>query len=307
MKNNHHGPMQILKNVSFKAKSGELLALAGPSGCGKSTLLGLLAGAITQPTISNNDDITTMASKSILINNRPTVDAFTLRRISGYVPQSDALFPLLTVKETLLFSAHIRLPSSAFKLSEKLERVESLMAELGLAHVGNRRVGNVHVDMDTRGGLSGGERRRVSIGVELIHDPPVLLLDEPTSGLDSSAALKIVGMLHSMAKNRSRTIVLSIHQPSYRIMEHMNSILLLARGHVVHHGTLEQLQWKLVQAGHQIEPQVNILEYAIEDIMSSKGGSMMHMHSQVSESFRRIRRQHGFFGLFVCRLKRFHF
>ncbi|MCO5548948.1 hypothetical protein L7F22_002412 [Adiantum nelumboides] len=239
----------IVKDVSFTAKSGELLAVAGPSGAGKSTLLELLAGNLRPSSPSG----------SILINKQP-MNVVSFHRISGYIPQNDALFPLLSVRETLLFSAQLRLPSSVTS-AEKQERVDALLSELRLKHVADTHVGN-----EAMRGISGGEKKRVSIGVDVIHDPAVLLLDEPTSGLDSASALNVIEMLCSMAKTRSRTIILTIHQPGYRIIQQINSLLLLADGHVVHHGSLQHLHYKLLAKGHIIPLQVNTLEYAIENI-----------------------------------------
>ncbi|KAJ7552744.1 hypothetical protein O6H91_06G068600 [Diphasiastrum complanatum] len=245
--------LQILHDVSCHAKPGEILAIAGPSGAGKSTLLEILAGRIRPSS----------GSSSILVNRQPMRVAH-FRRISGYVMQHDALFPLLTVFETLMFSAHLRLASSTPE-SEKASRVEMLMTELGLQHVAGSRIGS-----DTIRGISGGERRRVSIGVDVIHDPAVLLIDEPTSGLDSAAALQVMSMLRSMAESHDRTIVLSIHQPGYRILQLVHAILLLSRGSVAHHGSLELLGSRLAAAGHQIPPQINVLEYAIETISDTE-------------------------------------
>jgi ABC-type multidrug transport system ATPase subunit len=239
----------ILKHITFDARPGEVTAVAGPSGAGKSTLLEVLAGKIRPSSPSG----------SILVNGQP-MDRQQFRRISGYVMQDDALFPMLTVRETLLYSARLRLPS-AVPVAEKRARVEALMAELGLGHVAASRIGNERVR-----GVSGGERRRVSIGVDVIHDPAVLILDEPTSGLDSAAALHVCSMLRSMAVSRTRTIVLSIHQPSYRILQQFHSLLLLAHGSVVHHGSLDLLSSRLAAAGHRIPAQVNVLEYAIDSL-----------------------------------------
>lgn len=241
----------VLKHICCVAKPGEVMAVAGPSGAGKSTLLEVLAGRIKPGS----------GSGSILVNGQP-MDMQHFRRISGYVMQDDALFPMLTVRETLMFSARLRLPS-VVPMSEKIARVEVLMRELGLSHVASTRVGNEHVH-----GLSGGERRRVSIGVDVIHDPAVLILDEPTSGLDSAAALHVCSMLRTMAVSHNRTIILSIHQPGYRLLQLFHSILLLAHGAVVHHGTLELLAQRLMATGHRIPPQVNVLEYAIDSIDS---------------------------------------
>eukprot|EP01018_Ginkgo_biloba_P029591 Gb_19188 [translate_table: standard] len=242
----------ILKNISCDAKPGEILAIVGPSGAGKSTLLEILAGRI-RPSRTNSRN-------SILVNDKP-VNPSQFRRISGYVTQEDALLPLLTVKETLMFSAWFRLPPSVSK-QEKEAKVESLISELGLVHVSDTRIGDESIR-----GVSGGERRRVSIGVDVIHDPAVLLLDEPTSGLDSAAALHVVEMLHTMAREaHQRTIILTIHQPSYRILTLISSVLLLAKGTVVHHGSLKSLQDSLLSAGRKIPAQLNALEYAMEII-----------------------------------------
>ncbi|CAM6056081.1 unnamed protein product [Sphagnum tenellum] len=241
----------LLKHVTCTARPGEILAVAGQSGAGKSTLLEVLAGRI-QPS---------SPSSSILVNGLP-MDMQKFRRISGYVMQDDALFPVLTVRETLLYSARLRLPSSV-PMKEKVIRVKALMNELGLSHVANTRIGN-----ETIRGVSGGERRRVSIGVDVIHDPAVLILDEPTSGLDSAAALHVVAMLRTMAVSHNRTIILSIHQPGYRILQLIHSVLLLARGSVVHNGPLELLSSRLAAAGHIVPPQVNVLEYAIDAVDS---------------------------------------
>lgn len=237
----------ILKRVNMRARPGEILGVAGPSGAGKSTLLEILAGRL-QPS----------KCSTILVNSQP-MDAARLRRISGYVMQEDALFPLLTVQETLMYSARLRLPASV-SLAEKTRRVEAIMQELGLMHVASSRVGDV--ENVRKRGVSGGERRRVSIGVDAIHDPAILILDEPTSGLDSSSALHVVEMLSRMAVLRHRTIVLSIHQPSYRILELLPSVLLLAGGRVVHHGAVQILATRLAGAPQRY----NILECLLPDM-----------------------------------------
>ena len=241
---------KILKNISCDVKAGEILAIVGPSGAGKSTLLEILAGRIKPGRAKNN----------ILVNEKP-VNPSQFRRISGYVTQEDALLPFLTVKETLMYSARFRLPASVSK-SEKEAKVEALISELGLGHVSSTRIGDESIR-----GVSGGERRRVSIGVDVIHDPAVLFLDEPTSGLDSAAALHVVEMLHAMAKKpQSRMIILTIHQPSYRILNLISSILILTKGTVAHHGSLKSLHDSLESAGRKIPPQLNALEYAMEII-----------------------------------------
>ncbi|XVF58804.1 hypothetical protein PTKIN_Ptkin07bG0095600 [Pterospermum kingtungense] len=239
------GIRHVLKDVHCKAKPWEILAIVGPSGAGKSSLLEILAGKLSPQ------------SGSIFVNQSP-IDKARFRKISGYVTQKDNLFPLLTVEETLMFSAKLRLRLPQTQLSS---RVKSLVQELGLEHVAMTRVGDDRVR-----GISGGERRRVSIGVDVIHDPKVLILDEPTSGLDSTSALQIIGMLKVMAETRGRTIILSIHQPCFRIVKLFNSMLLLASGSVLHQGTVDQLGANLRDMGLQLPLHVNIVEFAIESI-----------------------------------------
>jgi ABC-type multidrug transport system ATPase subunit len=133
------------------------------SGAGKSTFLDILSGHSKSGTVLGN----------ILVDNVP-VPIKKLRKIVGYVDQEDLLLPTLTVRETLMFSACVRLPE-CITYQEKMKRVEEVMESLGLSHVADEYVGG-----GGNRGISGGEKRRVSIGIELVTSPPVLLLDEPT-------------------------------------------------------------------------------------------------------------------------------
>ncbi|XP_010924121.1 ABC transporter G family member 10-like [Elaeis guineensis] len=230
----------ILRDVSCEAQPGELMAIVGPSGAGKTTLLSVLAGMIHPSRISGE----------ILVNGR-RMDVSRYRRVSGYVTQDDALFPLLTVEECLTYSARLRLRATR---GESAARVRELIRELGLAHVARSRAG----------GISGGERRRVSIGVDLVHNPAVLLLDEPTSGLDSASALHIIALLKSMAVHQGKTIVFTIHQPGFRILELIDQVVLISGGTVRHQGTIALLESRLKDSGHCIPPHVNVLEFAMD-------------------------------------------
>ncbi|XP_015878300.3 ABC transporter G family member 4 [Ziziphus jujuba] len=231
-------PTYILRDVSLTAYPSQILAIVGPSGAGKSTLLDILA-ARTSPT-----------NGTLLLNSYALKPSY-FRKISAYVPQHDACFPLLTVSETFAFSARLLVP----KASDIDSVVSSLLAELRLTHLANTRVGH---------GLSGGERRRVSIGLSLLHDPALLLLDEPTSSLDSTSAFNVMQTLKSISVTRHRTVVLSIHQPSFKILSTIDRILLLSKGMVVHHGTIASLQRFLLCNGFTVPPQLNALEHAME-------------------------------------------
>ena len=260
-------PINILKSVSFVARSSEILAIVGPSGTGKSTLLQLLSGRVKEKYFD---------PKTISINDQRMSSPAQLRKICGFVAQEDNLLPLLTVKETLMFSAKFRLKEMNAK--ERELRVESLMQELGLLHVADSFVG----DEENRG-ISGGERKRVSIGVDMIHDPPILLLDEPTSGLDSKSALQVIELLSSIAKGKERTLVFSIHQPSYRILQYISNFLILSRGSVVHNGSLESLEGIINELGYQIPMQLNALEFAMEIISTLEDSYSKANMSSVEE------------------------
>lgn len=228
----------ILRDVTFTANPSQILAIVGPSGAGKSTLLDILA-ARTSPT-----------NGTLLLNSTP-INSSSFRKLSAYVPQHDACLPLLTVAETFAFAARLLVP----KTSDVDAVVSSLLSELRLKHLSNTMLAH---------GLSGGERRRVSIGLCLLHDPAVLLLDEPTSGLDSTSAFNVMQILKSIAASRHRTVVLSIHQPSFKILSIIDKVLLLSKGTVVHHGTLCSLEEFLHSNGFTVPPQLNPLEYAME-------------------------------------------
>ncbi|CAD5329054.1 unnamed protein product [Arabidopsis thaliana] len=232
-------PSFILRNITLTSHPSQILAIIGPSGAGKSTLLDILA-ARTSPT-----------SGSILLNS-VLINPSSYRKISSYVPQHDTFFPLLTVSETFTFSASLLLPKNLSKVSSV---VASLLKELNLTHLAHTRLGQ---------GLSGGERRRVSIGLSLLHDPEVLLLDEPTSGLDSKSAFDVVQILKSIATSRERIVILSIHQPSFKILSLIDRVLLLSKGTIVYHGRLDLLEAFLLSKGFTVPSQLNSLEYAME-------------------------------------------
>lgn len=170
----------ILKGVTGIAQPGEILAVLGPSGSGKSTLLHALAGRLHGPGLTG----TILANSSKL--TKPV-----LRR-TGFVTQDDILYPHLTVRETLVFCAMLRLPRTLPRAA-KIAVAEAAIAELGLGKCENTIIGNSFIR-----GVSGGERKRVSIAHEMLVDPSLLILDEPTSGLDSTAAHRLVVTLGSL-------------------------------------------------------------------------------------------------------------
>ncbi|CAO2168168.1 unnamed protein product [Urochloa humidicola] len=203
----------IISGMSGVVRPGEMLAMLGPSGSGKTTLLTALGG--------RHNTRRALLSGKITYSGQPFSGA--VKRRTGFVTQHDVLYPHLTVAETLWYTALLRLPR-ALSAGEKRAQAESVARELGLAKVAHSMVGGV------RGvrGLSGGERKRVSIGLEMLVDPSLLLLDEPTSGLDSTTAARIVGTLRRMAAGGGRTVVVTIHQPSSRLYHMFDKVLLLS-------------------------------------------------------------------------------
>nr|XP_010910173.3 ABC transporter G family member 14 isoform X2 [Elaeis guineensis] len=208
----------ILNGITGMVPPGEILAMLGPSGSGKTTLLTALGGRL----------VTGKLSGTITYNGQPFSGA--MKRRTGFVAQDDVLYPHLTVHETLVFTALLRLPRSLSR-AEKMRHAEKVMEELGLVRVAHTMIGGRLVR-----GVSGGERKRVSIAQELLVNPSLLLLDEPTSGLDSTTAARIVTMLRRLAAEGGRTVVTTIHQPSNRLYRMFDKVVLLSEGSPIYYG-----------------------------------------------------------------------
>ncbi|THH31853.1 hypothetical protein EUX98_g2335 [Antrodiella citrinella] len=206
----------VLDSVSGHVSSGQMMAILGPSGAGKTTLIEIIAG-------KNKTGHTT---------GTVTFPSFGATPRIGFVPQQDILPPMLTVHEALLFAARLRLPEYV-RESEKLARVDDVLEKLGLTSIRDVRIG----DGEKRG-ISGGEMRRVSIGLELVAKPDVLLLDEPTSGLDSVSASKVANVLKALAHDQDNptVVIASIHQPSSQLYQTFDQILLLSHGRALYSG-----------------------------------------------------------------------
>lgn len=197
---------QILNEVNGIAEPGTLVAIMGPSGAGKTTLLATISQRLKGD-----------AKGKILVNGK-SVSKSLMTRISGFVPQKDLNLLSLTVFEHMLLMAQFkmdrRLPSS-----HQSRRVLSLLTELGISNCANTRLS----------ALSGGERKKVSLAVEMLTDPPLLFCDEPTTGLDSYSACTVLEKLRQLAV-QGKTVVCSIHQPASGIFDLFHSVILLAPG-----------------------------------------------------------------------------
>lgn len=231
----------ILKEISCRFESSTLTAILGPSGAGKSTLLSVLrtgrctSGSLTIDGVSYNDARGAVAS----------------------VPQDDVLLPGLTPLEMLGYAAELRLRGVSNR-EERKARVLAVLKRLHLDAVDiNTRIGNV----DERG-LSGGQRKRVSIGLELIASPRVLLLDEPTSGLDAKMAWSVVRILRSLSRDGGgQTIIASIHQPSWRVFTEFSSALILTRGAVAYAGSVDKILSHFSSLGFECGANENPADY----------------------------------------------
>ncbi|KAG2431027.1 hypothetical protein HYH02_013459 [Chlamydomonas schloesseri] len=248
---------QVLFNISGEVTPGEVLALMGPSGGGKTSLLTLLGGRSTARlggTISFNGAKMTKATK----------------RKMGYVSQDDLLYAELTVYETLYFAALLRLPRS-WSRADKLSRVEMVVEGLGLDRCRDTIIGS-HMMR----GVSGGERKRVSIGHELLINPSMLLLDEPTSGLDSTTALRLMHTLRTLASG-GRTIITSIHQPSSRLYRQMDKLMLLSEGRCMYYGDAQGVATWFKLLGQPCPFGTNIADHILDlangDVLVGGGNS----------------------------------
>ncbi|KAM7265493.1 hypothetical protein ACFE04_003176 [Oxalis oulophora] len=243
----------LLNDISGEAREGEIMAVLGASGSGKSTLIDALANRIDKKSL-----------KGQITLNGEVLESKLLKVISAYVMQDDLLFPMLTVEETLMFAAEFRLPRTLSK-SKKKARVQALIDQLGLRNAAKTVIGD-----EGHRGVSGGERRRVSIGTDIIHDPILLFLDEPTSGLDSTSAFMVVKVLKRIAQSGS-IVIMSIHQPSYRILGLLDKLLFLSRGQTVYSGLPMELPDYFHQFGHPIPETENRTEFALDLIRELEG------------------------------------
>nr|GLL39318.1 ABC transporter G family member 17-like [Ipomoea trifida] len=239
--------VDLLHRITGYAPKGCVTAVMGPSGAGKSTLLDGLAGRIASGSLQGRVSL-----------DGADISPSIIKRTSAYIMQDDRLFPMLTVYETLMFAADFRL--GPIPRADKKNRVEKLIDQLGLSPSRNTYIG----DEGTRG-VSGGERRRVSIGVDIIHGPPLLFLDEPTSGLDSTSAHSVIEKVHDIARAGS-TVILTIHQPSSRIQLLLDHLIILARGQLMYQGAPKDVAQHLGRMGRKVPKGENSIEFLIDVI-----------------------------------------
>ncbi|EJD39012.1 hypothetical protein AURDEDRAFT_187588 [Auricularia subglabra TFB-10046 SS5] len=265
-----HRETPILAGVSARFNSGEVTVVMGPSGAGKSTFLRLLAGRRPQ-------DAGVLAAfrqgGAITFNDQPCTRA-RARRLCAFVEQEDEYhMPALTVRETLHFAAIIKLPKSIPR-REKVQRAEEVLVMLGLKECADNIVGGEHLK-----GISGGEKRRLSLACQMINDPAVLVVDEPTSGLDANTARNVMEALRDIARS-GRTVIASLHQPRSDIFQLGDSYVLLARkGNVVFAGPREHVLPYFASLGYECPPLYNPSDYAMDLISVDVRGQRKQAHT----------------------------
>lgn len=233
-KNSHNG----LHNFSFNLESGQLVAIMGGSGVGKSTLLGIMNGNIRPD------------RGTITVNGHP-LDSPEARQLIGFVPQDDLLIEELTVYQNLLYTA--RLCFARLSDKEIGERVEKVLKELDLEEIKDLEVGS-----PIRKTISGGQRKRLNIALELIREPAILYLDEPTSGLSSSDSEKVIMLLKEQT-HRGKLVVVNIHQPSSEIYKLFDRLWLLDRGgYPIYDGNPIEAITYFKQAAKYTDPDISV-------------------------------------------------
>ncbi|XP_050525010.1 ATP-binding cassette subfamily G member 4-like [Daktulosphaira vitifoliae] len=234
------GERTILKSVNGFFRSGHLTAIMGPSGAGKSSIMNILAGYV-------RSDI----KGQILTNGHPR-NMQLFKKLSSYIMQDDLLQPRLTVLESLTYAARLKIGNELSK-EDKCKAVDEVIELLGVTKCQNTFVEK----------LSGGQRKRLSIALELVNNPPVIFLDEPTTGLDYFAIKQCMSLLVDLAK-QGRTVICTIHQPTSSQFHMFDHVYMLARGSCIYNGTPRQLVPFLAQVGHVCKSTYNPADFVFE-------------------------------------------
>ncbi|XP_072760251.1 ATP-binding cassette sub-family G member 1 [Anoplolepis gracilipes] len=244
---------EILHGVSGEFKAGELVGIMGPSGAGKSTLLNVLAGFTVKG-----------MSGEILINGKVRLPySERWKRMSCYIQQDSILRTRITVGEAMTVAAHLKLGctiSSAYKHTQVLELLEML----GLTHCYDTLCGK----------LSGGQKKRLDIALELLTNPSVLFLDEPTTGLDAASCSQCVALMKRLARLERRTVICTIHQPSALLLEMFDSLYVVAAGHCIYKGPVSSLISHLASIGANCPSYHNPADFVLEVAIGEYGISL---------------------------------
>lgn len=236
----------VLNDVTMQLKTGQITAILGNSGSGKTSLLDVIAGRSSGRTTGH-----------VYVNNT-ACSRQVIKQRATYVMQADRLLPNLTIRETLRYTARLKLPGKT-NIAEIEAKVHKVIIEMGLKDVADSRVGGSIIR-----GISGGEQRRVTIAIQLLKDPEIILLDEPTSGLDSHTARYLVSNLRDLAHNMNKMVLLTIHQPSSDIFSMFDQIGILSHGEVVYFGGAEEMVPYFTDIGYPCNAYTNPLDRYVD-------------------------------------------
>mmetsp|Transcript_16906 Transcript_16906/g.39352 ORF Transcript_16906/g.39352 Transcript_16906/m.39352 type:complete len:697 (+) Transcript_16906:80-2170(+) len=261
------GRTSILSRSTGRAKPGEVCCILGPSGAGKSTLLNVLAGRqLKKKGFYIGGDLR--------VNGR-VLEPWRLRPRVAYVMQKDEFFPTETPKEALAFSARLRLPAMRLRELEQEGRLgghlTDLLVALGLEECCDRPIGGSSTQ-----GISNGERKRVSIGVELITQPSIVFLDEPTTGLDSFAAWQVMRSVKALADGGC-TVVCTVHQPSSEIFALIDRIICLCHQSTIFQGRASELSHWLEAGGYSCPPEHNPADFVMFIMETEPKGRLLQL------------------------------
>uniref|UniRef100_A0A8C3TL69 ATP binding cassette subfamily G member 5 n=1 Tax=Catharus ustulatus TaxID=91951 RepID=A0A8C3TL69_CATUS len=237
---------QILKDVSFHIESGQIMGILGNSGSGKTTLLDAISGRL-----GHKDNF----FGEVYLNGR-RLKREQFRDCFSYVPQNDTLLSFLTIQESLTYTALLTLKNCSNSSIKK--KVDAVMAELSLSHIADKIIGSRNV-----AGISGGERRRVSVAAQLLQDPKVMLLDEPTTGLDCLTANQLVLLLSELA-HRDRIVILTIHQPRSELFKLFDKIAIMSFGEMVFCGSPMEMITFFSDCSYSCPEQSNPFDFYVD-------------------------------------------
>ncbi|OJJ46899.1 hypothetical protein ASPZODRAFT_166177 [Penicilliopsis zonata CBS 506.65] len=252
---------EILSDIQGAAQPGQITAIMGASGAGKTSFLDILARKNKRGAVRGNFYV-----------NGEKISDHDFKNLIGFVDQEDTMLPTLTVHETILTSALLRLPRDMSRAAKE-QKVLEVEKQLGIYHIKDQLIGS---EEGKGRGISGGEKRRVGIACELVTSPSILFLDEPTSGLDAFNAFNVVECLVTLAKTYNRTVIFTIHQPRSNIVALFDRLILLAQGQTVYSGPLSSCQSYFDHLGYSCPPGFNIADYLVDLTMhASRARSYM--------------------------------
>mmetsp|Transcript_64833 Transcript_64833/g.103157 ORF Transcript_64833/g.103157 Transcript_64833/m.103157 type:complete len:720 (+) Transcript_64833:91-2250(+) len=263
----------ILHGISGRVHSGQLLGILGGSGAGKTTLLNSISGRLLSKrasTVRNSvcclqrckdRGIQVTGSVAYKGSEYKLGHSDSIKYISAYVMQHDIMCPTATASETLRFSSKLR---STKSVEEQQEIIEHVIQSLKLDDCKDTRIGNEAIR-----GMSGGEKKRTSVGMELVVEPELIFLDEPTSGLDSFTALKTLEILKNLTAKENKQVVATVHQPSSEIFDMIDILVLLAKGNVVYFGAADKVVDYFASIGYRCPQYTNIADFVVNRVQEN--------------------------------------